>query len=120
MSSLSSGKSRLLDVLELWVKNPWRDSGATEAVLFRKIERDKPTLLSDEIDTVFHSKANDGLQNIRRMVNLGFTRGNKVSRCEGANTKFDIVEFDPFCPKVLCGIGLVCQIPLLIAHCQLN
>src|SRR5215472_1361798 len=44
-----SGKSRLLDVLELLVKNPWRDSGATEAVLFRKIERDKPTLLSDEI-----------------------------------------------------------------------
>jgi hypothetical protein len=100
-----SGKSRLLDVFELLVKNPWRDSGATEAVLFRKIERDKPTLLSDEIDTVFHSNANDGLQNIRRMFNLGFTRGNKVSRCEGANTKFDIVEFDPFCPKVLCGIG---------------
>jgi Protein of unknown function (DUF3631) len=64
-----------------------------------------PTLLSDEIDTVFHNKANDGLQNIRRMFNLGFTRGNKVSRCEGANTKFDIVEFEPFCPTVLCGIG---------------
>src|ERR1051326_4441914 len=76
-----SGKSRLLDVLELLVKAPWRDAGASEAVLFRKIERDKPTLLSDEIDTVFHSKASDGLENIRRMFNLGFTRGNKVSRC---------------------------------------
>lgn len=100
-----SGKSRLLDVLELLVKAPWRDSGATEAVLFRKIERDKPTLLSDEIDTVFHAKANDGMQNIRRMFNLGFTRGNKVSRCVGQNTNYEIQEFDPFCPKVLCGIG---------------
>lgn len=100
-----SGKSRLLDVLELLVKAPWRDAGATEAVLFRKIERDKPTLLSDEIDTVFHSKKNDGMENIRRMFNLGFTRGNKVSRCVGQNTSFDIQEFDPFCPKVLCGIG---------------
>lgn len=100
-----SGKSRLLDVLELLVKTPWRDAGATEAVLFRKIERDKPTLLSDEIDTVFHTKKNDGMENIRRMFNLGFTRGNKVSRCVGQNTNFDIQEFDPFCPKVLCGIG---------------
>jgi hypothetical protein len=100
-----SGKSRLLDVLELLVKAPWRDAGATEAVLFRKIERDKPTLLSDEIDTVFHTKKNDGMENIRRMFNLGFTRGNKVSRCVGQNTSFDIQEFDPFCPKVLCGIG---------------
>jgi uncharacterized protein DUF3631 len=39
------------------------------------------------------------------MFNLGFTRGNKVSRCVGQNTNFDIQEFDPFCPKVLCGIG---------------
>jgi hypothetical protein len=100
-----SGKTRLLDVLELLVKAPWRDAGATEAVLFRKIERDKPALLSDEIDTVFHTHKNDGMENIRRMFNLGFTRGNKVSRCVGQNTNFDIDEFDPFCAKVLCGIG---------------
>jgi Protein of unknown function (DUF3631) len=100
-----SGKTRLLDVLELVVKRPWRDAGASEAVLFRKIERDRPALLSDEIDTVFHAHKNDGMENIRRMFNLGFTRGNKVSRCIGLNTKFDIDEFDPFCAKVLCGIG---------------
>jgi hypothetical protein len=100
-----SGKTRLLDVLELVVKTPWRDAGASEAVLFRKIERDKPALLSDEIDTVFHAHKNDGMENVRRMFNLGFTRGNKVSRCVGLNTKFEIDEFDPFCAKVLCGIG---------------
>lgn len=105
-----SGKSRLLDVLELLVKNGWRDGGLTEAVLFRKIKKDGkknnlPTLLTDEIDTVFHTHRNDGMENIRRMFNLGFTRGYKVMRCVGANTKFEIDEFDPFCAKALCGIG---------------
>jgi hypothetical protein len=100
-----SGKSRLLDVLELLVKNPWRGGGETEAVLFRKIKAKLPTLLSDEIDTVFHATKNDGMDNILRMFNLGFTRGYIVSRCVGTNTKFEIEEFDPFCPKALCGIG---------------
>jgi hypothetical protein len=99
------GKSRLLDVLELLVKAPWRDGGLTEAVLFRRIKRDLPTLLADEIDTVFHAHKNDGMENIRRMFNLGFTRGYQVSRCVGTNTKFEIEEFDPFCAKALCGIG---------------
>jgi hypothetical protein len=100
-----SGKSRLLDVMELLVKAPWRDGGLTEAVLFRKIKSKMPTLLADEIDTVFHAHKNDGMDNIRRMFNLGFTRGYVVSRCVGTNTKFEIEDFDPFCAKSLCGIG---------------
>jgi hypothetical protein len=100
-----SGKSRLLDVLELFVKGPWRASGESEAVLFRKIDRDKPTVLYDEIDTIFSGKKNDGMESTRRMFNLGFTRGNRVSRCVGQNTNFKIQEFEIFCPKVLCGIG---------------
>jgi hypothetical protein len=100
-----SGKSRLLDVLELFVRQPWRASGETEAVLFRKIERDKPTILYDEIDTVFGYKKNDGMEGTRRLFNLGFTRGNKVSRCAGQNGKYTLEEFDTFCPKALCGIG---------------
>jgi Protein of unknown function (DUF3631) len=102
-----SGKSRCFDVLELLVQSPWRDGGFSEAVLFRRIKRDLPTLLADEIDTVFHAKKNDGMENIRRMFNLGFTRGYKVSRCVGQSTKFDIEDFDPFCAKALCGIGRV-------------
>jgi hypothetical protein len=38
-----SGKSRLFDVVELLVARPWRAVQPTEAVTFRKIERDKPT-----------------------------------------------------------------------------
>jgi hypothetical protein len=46
-----SGKSRLLDVLELVVARPWRVIQPSQAVLFRNIEKDRPTLLLDEVDT---------------------------------------------------------------------
>src|SRR5262249_52867465 len=42
-----SGKTRLLEVLETLVWAAWRIAGASQAVLFRKIERDAPTLLFD-------------------------------------------------------------------------
>lgn len=48
-----SGKTRLLEILELVVREPWRTASTTEAALFRKIEEDRPTLLLDEIDAVF-------------------------------------------------------------------
>src|SRR4051812_7141426 len=47
-----SGKSRLLDVLTLVVARPWRALSPTEAVAFRKIEKDVPTLLLDEVDAI--------------------------------------------------------------------
>jgi hypothetical protein len=102
-----SGKTRLLDVLALVVKGPWRAAGASEAVLFRKVERDKPTLLYDEIDTVFHANKNDGMENIRRFFNVGYERGAKIPRCVGEGAKQDIQEFDPFCAKAISGIGKV-------------
>jgi hypothetical protein len=102
-----SGKTRLLDVLDLLVNTPWRAAGASEAVLFRKVDRDKPTLLYDEIDTVFGSNRNNGMENIRRFFNVGFERGTKIPRCVGEGAKQDIQEFDPFCAKALSGIGKV-------------
>jgi hypothetical protein len=102
-----SGKTRLLDVLALVVKGPWRAAGASEAVLFRKVDRDKPTLLYDEVDTVFHAKKNDGMENIRRFFNVGYERGAKIPRCVGEGTKQDIQEFDTFCPKATSGIDKV-------------
>jgi hypothetical protein len=47
------GKTKLLDCLELLVRKLWRAVSPSEAVLYRKIECDRPTLLLDEVDTVF-------------------------------------------------------------------
>src|SRR5262245_9211196 len=100
-----SGKSRLLDVLALLVKDPWRAVGPSLPVLFRRVERDKPTLLYDEIDTVYGGAKTDGTEEIRSFLCAGFERGSMFSRCVGKGTEQDIKDFDPFCPKALSGIG---------------
>src|SRR5260370_39230646 len=43
-----SGKTRLLEVLELLVLNPWRTGRTTAAALVRKIDGEESTLLLDE------------------------------------------------------------------------
>jgi hypothetical protein len=48
-----SGKSRLLEVLELVVANPWFTGKVTAAVLTRKVDAEQPTLLLDESDAAF-------------------------------------------------------------------
>jgi len=47
------GKSKLLDCLRQLVAKPLAAASATPAALFRKIEEKRPTILLDEVDTVF-------------------------------------------------------------------
>jgi hypothetical protein len=56
-----SGKTRALEVSELLVPNPVEAVNVTPAYLFRKVGSDqgRPTVLYDEIDTVFGPKAKD-------------------------------------------------------------
>jgi hypothetical protein len=97
------GKTRLLEVLEVLVREPWKAVLPSEAVLFRHIDQKKPTLLLDEIDTIFNPRVADRYEGHRALLNAGHRRGDKVPRCVG--TKQEIREFDPFCPKALAGIG---------------
>jgi hypothetical protein len=97
-----SGKTRLLDVLELLVARPWRAITPTEAVVFRKIERDGPTLLLDEVDAIFGPKAREH-EGLRALLNAGNRRGTRVPRCVGPTHALQ--EFEVFCPKALAGIG---------------
>ena len=48
-----SGKTRLLEVLELVVARPWLTGRVTAAVLARKVDAERPTLLLDESDAAF-------------------------------------------------------------------
>ena len=76
----------------------------SEASLFRMIQRDKPTLMVDEVDTIYSRKrgadANEGL---RALLNAGYKRAATVHRCVGPN--FTLADFPVFCPKALAGIG---------------
>jgi hypothetical protein len=102
-----SGKSRTLDVLALLVKTPWRTAGVSLAALFRKIDKNKPTLLYDEIDTVFSNSKSDDTKDIQGFLNAGYERGLTFARCVGQNANLDVQDYESFCPKALSGIGKV-------------
>jgi len=75
------GKSRLLDCIGLLVRKPWQVVSPSEAVLFRKIEAENPTLLLDEVDTIFSNGKDDGKESLRALLNAGFERRAKIPRC---------------------------------------
>jgi hypothetical protein len=74
------GKSRLLEVLALYAKTPIKTADISEAALFRVVAASSPTLLFDEIDTVFGPKAREQ-ESLRGLLNAGFQRGAMAWRC---------------------------------------
>jgi hypothetical protein len=100
-----SGKTRVLDICEKLVAKPWRLVTPTEAVVFRKIHSEQPTLLLDEADTIFGVRAREQ-EGLRALLNAGHKHGTTVPRCVGESSKsLDTIDFRVFCPKALAGIG---------------
>ncbi len=99
-----SGKTRVLEVLELLCPRPWRVVQPSEAVLFRKIAKDRPVLLLDEADAIFKSR-DQNTEPLRAVLNAGFRRGATVPRCAGKGTGLRVEEFSVFCPKAVAAIG---------------
>jgi Protein of unknown function (DUF3631) len=99
-----SGKSLLLEVLELVVARPWRTFRASPAVLLRRIARDRPTLLLDESDAAFKGPR-DYAETLRGLLNAGYRRPGNQSFCVPHGKTFELVDFPTFCPKAIAGIG---------------
>jgi hypothetical protein len=99
-----SGKSRLLEVLDLVVENPWFTGKVTAAVLIRKIDTDRPTLLLDESDAAFGGEQ-EYAETLRGVLNTGHRRGGTASCCIGQGANITFKDFSTFCPKVIAGIG---------------
>jgi hypothetical protein len=99
-----SGKTRLLEVLNLLVANPWQTGRVTAAVLTRKIDAQTPTLLLDESDAAFQGER-DYAEALRGILNSGHRRGGVSSLCVGKGLKVTFRDFSTFCPKALAGIG---------------
>lgn len=95
-----SGKSTLLRVLERLVRRPWKTGRVTPAVLARRIDGERPTLLLDETDAAFGS-GRSYTEMIRGILNEGFTRGGVYSVVAGDGYR----DFAVFGPKALAGIG---------------
>ena len=99
-----SGKTRLFEVLVLLVAKPWMTGGVSAAALFRKIERLRPTLLLDEVDTLFGDDP-EMTSSIRGILNTGYSRSGVFTRCVGQGQNIEEKDFATFCPKAFAGIG---------------
>lgn len=98
------GKTRLLEVCELLVAEPWLTGRVTAAVLVRKIDSIRPTLLLDESDTALRDSS-EYSDTLRGVLNLGYRRSGVVSCCVGHAEALDFHDFSSFCPKAIAGIG---------------
>ncbi len=101
-----SGKTRALEALELLVPRPLHAVNATPAALFRKVsdEAGPPTILFDEIDTLFGPKAKDN-EDVRGMLNAGHRRGATALRCVVRGKEISVEEFPAYCAVALAGLG---------------
>ena len=106
-----SGKTTLLDVLEVTARSPIQADNLTEAVLFRMIDKQHPTLLFDEVDAVFGKKNSDSTEGIRQVLNSGYRAGKKAYRC--VPPSHTVTAFDVYCPKATAGLN---QLPPTLAH----
>jgi hypothetical protein len=103
-----SGKTRLLDALELVVCRPWRPVEPSDAVVYSMMEQRHPTLLLDEVDALFGSKtAAAQHEALRGILNASNRRGTPVARVEMYGRERRLAEFDAFGPKAFAGIGAI-------------
>lgn len=100
-----SGKSRALEVTEPLVPRPVHAVNTTPAYLFRKVSdaAGPPTILYDEIDTVFGPKAKDN-EDIRGMLNAGHRKGATAGRCVIRGKTVETEELPAYCAVALAGL----------------
>jgi len=100
-----SGKSRALEVTECLVPLPVHAVNTTPAYLFRKVADPDglPTILYDEIDTIFGPRAKDN-EDVRGMLNAGHRKGAKAGRCVVRGVNVETEELDAYCAVALAGL----------------
>lgn len=101
-----SGKSRALEVTELLVPNPVEAVNVTAAYIFRKVGQGDvlPTLLYDEIDTVFGPRAREN-EEIRGLLNAGYRKHSKAGRCSMRGKTVFPEELSAYCAVAFAGLG---------------
>lgn len=105
-AEMRSGKTRVLEVLELLVPNPFRVVIPSEAVTYTVLsQRPRPTMLLDEADAIFGPRAAERYEGLRAILNSGNRRGSPVLRVKLEGKRREVEEFDVFGPKAVAGIG---------------
>ncbi|MDK1475406.1 DUF3631 domain-containing protein [Streptomyces sp. 549] len=101
-----SGKSRALEIVETLVPHPMVAVNASAAALFRAVSGTdgRPTILFDEIDTVFGPKAGEN-EELRGFLNAGHRRSGVTYRCVGDGSTQNVVAFPSYCAVAMAGLG---------------
>ena len=101
-----SGKTRALEISETLVPRPVEAINTTPAYMFRKVSDPDglPTILYDEIDTLFGPRAKDN-EEIRGILNAGHRRGAMAGRCVVRGKTIETEELPAYCAVALDGLG---------------
>lgn len=100
-----SGKTRVLELLALLVRDPEMTISATVAAIFRMLAQKPYTLLFDEVDAIFNPKNGGNYEDLRALLNAGYKRGATIARCVGDAKQMKVERFAVFAPVALAGIG---------------
>ncbi len=100
-----SGKTRALEVIGSMVRRPMHAVNCSPAALFRSVAdlEHRPTILFDEIDTVFGPRARDN-EELRGFLNAGHRRSGVAYRCVGLGTAQRVQEFPAYAAVALAGL----------------
>lgn len=101
-----SGKSRALEVTEPLVPRPVEAVNVSPAYLFRKVGdvEGRPTILFDEIDTVFGPRAREN-EELRGLLNAGHRKHSMAGRCVIRGKEVFTEEIPAYCAVALAGLG---------------
>lgn len=101
-----SGKTRALEVTELLVPRPVSTVNVTSAYLFRRVAdpAGPPTVLFDEIDTVFGPRAKSEHEDIRGLLNAGHRRGATAGRCVVKGKHIETEELPAYAAVAMAGL----------------
>jgi hypothetical protein len=101
-----SGKTRAIEVSASLVPLPVEAVNVSPAYLFRKVGGDdgRPTILFDEVDTVFGPKAKEN-EEVRGLLNAGHRKGAVAGRCVVHGKQVMTEEIPAYCAVALAGLG---------------
>jgi hypothetical protein len=100
------GKTRVLELVELLARRAELTVSMSAPYMYRAIEDYRPTMLVDEVDTVFGSKQKDEANQAQKgIINSGFREGATVGRMVGEGAAMVPTRFAVFAPVAMAGIG---------------
>ncbi|GAA2218809.1 DUF3631 domain-containing protein [Streptomyces indiaensis] len=101
-----SGKSRALEIVELLTPRPVSTVSASANALYRLVDSAAglPTVLFDEVDTIFGPKAGAD-EALRGFLNAGYRRTTGALRCVGEGSNQNAQIFNSYCAVAMAGLG---------------